>query len=191
MPESSPIRLRMKEVPSFECLVDAARNFPDLDPSATDAFLNLIFASDELRAMMDEHFADHGITQGRFKVMLSLFQGLCPDAVASTTPAALADELGVTRATMTGLLDSLERDGFVRREPDSADRRQMAVSLTPRGEAFMRRFLPTHFQLISGLAADLTESERKTFVRLLGKLVARAATTRERRVAAPARRPAA
>ncbi len=41
---------------------------------------------------------------------------------------------GVTRATMTGLIDTLERDGLVMREPDPVDRRMMFVQLT-RGRA--------------------------------------------------------
>jgi DNA-binding MarR family transcriptional regulator len=94
------------------------------------------------------------------------------------TPAELADAAGVTRATMTGLIDTLERDGLVKREPDPDDRRMMSVLLTARGERFLDDFLPGHFKLISGLMAPLTESERKTLVRLLGKIQQQAATLR-------------
>jgi DNA-binding MarR family transcriptional regulator len=92
------------------------------------------------------------------------------------TPAELADAAGVTRATMTGLIDTLERDGYVRREPDPYDRRMMSVRLTAKGERFLGDFLPGHFKLISGLMAPLNESERKVLVRLLGKIQKQAAT---------------
>jgi DNA-binding MarR family transcriptional regulator len=94
------------------------------------------------------------------------------------TPAELADAAGVTRATMTGLVDTLERDGFVKREPDPADRRTISVRLTPKGEKFLGELLPGHFKLISELMAPLSESERKTLVRLLGKVQEHAATIR-------------
>jgi DNA-binding MarR family transcriptional regulator len=86
------------------------------------------------------------------------------------TPAELADAAGVTRATMTGLIDTLERDGFVKREPDPDDRRMMSVRLTAAGERFLREFMPGHFQAVASLMSPLSEAERKTLVRLLGKL---------------------
>ena len=86
------------------------------------------------------------------------------------TPAELADAAGVTRATMTGLIDTLERDGFVKRKPDPNDRRMMSVLLTAKGERFLRDFLPGHFKSISKLMSPLTEAERKTLVRLLTKV---------------------
>jgi DNA-binding MarR family transcriptional regulator len=170
MPES--VQVRLKEIPRYECLVEVARQYPDLDPSAMDAFLNLLYAGDQVRALMDEHLADHGISLGRFRILMLLFRDKPEGCGQVDSPAELAEQLGVSRATVTGLLDTLERDGFLRRTESVEDRRQTAVNLTPRGEAFLRRFLPGHFRLIGTIVAELTESERKTLVRLLGKIVA-------------------
>jgi DNA-binding MarR family transcriptional regulator len=71
---------------------------------------------------------------------------------------------------MTGLIDTLERDGFVRRQPDPDDRRMMSVRLTARAEKFLHRFLPGHFKAIGAMMGPLSESDRKTLVRLLGKI---------------------
>jgi DNA-binding MarR family transcriptional regulator len=49
------------------------------------------------------------------------------------SPSELGDRLIVTRATVTGLIDSLERRGFVRRTPNPADRRSLLVEITPSG----------------------------------------------------------
>jgi DNA-binding MarR family transcriptional regulator len=87
------------------------------------------------------------------------------------TPAELAEAAGVTRATMTGLVDTLERDGLVRREPNPDDRRMMSVELTSAGEEFIRRMLPGHFQLMAALMQPLTDEERKTLVGLLHKVL--------------------
>ena len=98
--------------------------------------------------------------------------------VSASTPlgrSIASTVASVSRATITGLLDTLERDGFVRREPDAADRRQISVHLTPAGQAFMHGLLPTHFQLINGLMGNLSEAERKTLVKLLHKIVERTA----------------
>jgi DNA-binding MarR family transcriptional regulator len=71
---------------------------------------------------------------------------------------------------MTGLVDTLERDGLVRREPDPDDRRMMSVRLTGKGERFLHGLLPSHFKVIAEMMAPLSENERRTLVRLLGKI---------------------
>lgn len=164
--------LILKELPRYECLAEAAREFPDLDPTACQAFLHLIHAGDDVWRVMNGHFAEHGITQGRFLVMMLLMEktsGGCPRA---ETPAELAELAQVSRATITGLLDTLERDGFVRRDPAPEDRRVVRVRLTPAGEKFMHAYLPGHFRVISALMNELTENERKTLSRLLAKVIA-------------------
>jgi DNA-binding MarR family transcriptional regulator len=90
------------------------------------------------------------------------------------SPAELADAAGVTRATMTGLVDTLERDGLVRRMPDKEDRRMMSVVLTPKARQFLSDMLPGHFQLMAALTSTLSESERQTLVALLNKIIERA-----------------
>jgi DNA-binding MarR family transcriptional regulator len=77
---------------------------------------------------------------------------------------------------MTGLIDTLERDGLVKREPDPVDRRMMSVLLTAKGEKFLQEFLPGHFKLIAQVISPLTETERKAFVRLLVKIQQHAST---------------
>jgi DNA-binding MarR family transcriptional regulator len=168
-------RLVLKELPRYECLVEAAKQFPDLNPSACEAFMHLIRAGDEVSRVMDAHFADHDITHGRFLMMMLLIEKRGTSCSRPSTPAELADLASVSRATITGLLDTLERDGFVRREPDPADRRQMSVHLTPEGQAFMHGLLPAHFRLINDLMGNLSEHERATLAKLLTKISTKAA----------------
>lgn len=180
--------LLLKDLPRYECLLEAAREFPDLDPSAAEAFLHLLHTSDEVFAISDKSLAGHNISHGRFGVLMLLWRSVQPRAVKRVgadvcvegprTPAELADAAGVTRATMTGLIDTLERDGFVKREPDPDDRRMMSVRLTARGERFMREFLPGHFKAIASVMGTLAESERRTLVQLLGKIQQQAAQLR-------------
>jgi len=76
-------------------------------------------------------------------------------------------------ATMTGLIDTLERDGLVLREPSKEDRRMMQVALTRKGEALLKDFLPVHFRRIAALMGALTQDEQKLMVQLTQKIVAR------------------
>ena len=188
--------LLLKDLPRYECLLEAAKEFPDLDPSAAEAFLHLLYTGDEVFGVSDRSLAGHNISHGRFGVLMLLWRGVQPRAAkllgadecvaGPRTPAELADAAGVTRATMTGLIDTLERDGYVKREPDPNDRRMMSVLLTPRGEKFMQEFLPGHFKAITAIMSTLTEAERKTLVGLLGKVQQQAAVLNPRRENLPA-----
>jgi DNA-binding MarR family transcriptional regulator len=62
--------------------------------------------------------------------------------VALTGPigvGALASVEGVSAPTISRLLDALERDGLVRRRPDTEDARGVLVTATPKGRAALRR----------------------------------------------------
>ena len=49
--------------------------------------------------------------------------------------------------------------------------RMMTVALTPKGSALLQKMLPGHFKRISEVMSCLNESEKKTLVRLLEKVV--------------------
>lgn len=170
--------LLLKDLPRYECLLEASREFPDLDPSATEVFLHLLRSGDEAFRVVDSHLAQHDISQGRFGVLMALW-GNCQRADSETekplTPAELADRTGVTRATITGLVDTLERAGLVTRTPHPDDRRMMSVGLTKRGGKLLAQIMPAHFRRMAWLMGPLGEGERKTFVRLLTKVLRRAA----------------
>ncbi len=167
--------LMFKELPRYECLLAASREFPDLDPSAAEAVLYLLRARDEAFRIIEAHLAQHDITQGRFGVLVALWSNCAADGrAAPLTPAEIADRTGVTRATITGLIDTLERAGYVTRTPHPEDRRMSCVELTPLGDALLTRVMPEHFRQIAWLMEPLSEAERKSFVRLLRKVILRA-----------------
>lgn len=177
--------LLIKDLPRYECLIEAAKRFPELDPSACEVFLHLLRTGDEAFLSIEQNLTDHNISHGRFGVLMLLAKG-CPaevdeSAAIGMTPAELADNARVTRATMTGLIDTLERDGFVRRAADTHDRRMMRICLTPKARNFLRQILPDHFRRMASVMSGLTESERKTLVKLLNKIYDRASSLNARR----------
>jgi len=56
----------------------------------------------------------------------------------STTPKALATQMGVAQATITALVDKLVAGGQVTRERSQIDRRQTNVTITDAGRAAVR-----------------------------------------------------
>ena len=75
------------------------------------------------------------------------------------SPSALARLAGLHPATVTGILDRLERGGWIARERDASDRR--AVTLRPlrgRNPELLRLFAGMN-HLMDGVCADYTEAE--------------------------------
>lgn len=167
--------LMLKDLPRYECLLEAAEEHPSLDPTACEAFFHLLRTGDDVFSTEARFLAKHNISQGRFTVLVLLHH--CCTRVS--TPAELAEEAGVTRATMTGLIDTLEKDGLVERGADPADRRTVRVKMTPAGETVLSSILPEYFGCVSAMIRALSVSERKQLVDLLQKIQQGLATDKD------------
>jgi DNA-binding MarR family transcriptional regulator len=81
----------------------------------------------------------------------------------------IAEEGGFSKATLTGVLQTLETRGFIERNRSLEDRRLMIVTLTPSGRKLMQKLFPEfnkhEQQVLSGLnlkeKQELTASLRK------------------------------
>jgi DNA-binding MarR family transcriptional regulator len=92
------------------------------------------------------------------------------DTPGHASPGALAQELGVSNAGMTGRLDGLEKQGWIKRMPGAEDRRRVDVEVTRAGAAVWRRAMELRGTAEDELAAALTRRELVTLNRLLKKL---------------------
>jgi DNA-binding MarR family transcriptional regulator len=153
-------------VADFPIRVDRgfAREFPDADASATEACANLVHTSTMLMDVMNRHRASVTDLSPSASQVLAVLEG-----VGEPLPSnAIAERLLVTTASMTSLLDTLERRGYVLRNPHPTDRRKILVSLTADGAKVVDELLPTMRSAELSAAAGLTEAQRATLVELLG-----------------------
>lgn len=119
----------------------------------------------EIIAAGDACLAKTGLTHTRFTILYHLAQ-----SPSGLNPKALATRLVVPKATMTGLLDALEKEGHIARHPDPSDRRALLARLTESGLEFVHNAVPVHCDRLSRMMATLSESERKTLAAMLDKL---------------------
>jgi DNA-binding MarR family transcriptional regulator len=87
-----------------------------------------------------------------------------------SSPSKLAGKAGVSRATMTGLLNSLQRDKLVTKMVSHEDRRQTLIKLTTKGQAKLDEVMPEYYRRVNQLMSVLTEAESKTLMQILAKL---------------------
>ncbi|MBV8887913.1 MAG: MarR family transcriptional regulator [Chroococcidiopsidaceae cyanobacterium CP_BM_RX_35] len=159
----------LRNIPKYQVLLEQASRYPELDIATVETCLTFLRTTASVLEAYDAHFDRYGLSMGKFSVLMLLEQ-TCRQGL---TPSECAERAGVTRGTITGLLDGLERDGLVKREPHPADRRRMVIQLTQKGQQLLTSMLPDHFCRTSALFGSLTAAERQTLVKLLSKLQAK------------------
>src|SRR5919204_1957467 len=88
------------------------------------------------------------------------------------TQARMAEAMGITGATLTHHLNSLEARGLVRRWREPSNRRVQRTALTPAGEELFARLRDVAVRHDERLRSQLTGDERAQLVELLDKLEA-------------------
>ena len=105
-----------------------------------------------------------GLTHGQFFMLVALLEE------DGAQPSQLADKTALDRPTITGLLDRLERDGWVERRLDPNDRRTLRVHLTSKALG-QREDLLAIFETINGqFLQRFSETEWVQFQSFLNRL---------------------
>src|ERR1700710_1084025 len=123
----------LRDLPKYETIRARAARYPEIDPGAVEAFLTLMRVGSDVLTALEKYLAGHRISMGSFTVLMILNR----DPTIGLNPSDLATKCGAPRATMTGLLDGLERKKLLRRESSQSDRRTVLIHLTPQGIALL------------------------------------------------------
>jgi DNA-binding MarR family transcriptional regulator len=117
--------------------------------------------------LLDSRFAPIGLNDTKTRML---------SALAHHSPLTATDLLPwaeVEKASLTGLLQSLERDGLIVREPHPTDRRAVQLSITDKGRDVQQKAFDAIGKANDDLFAVFTEEERGEFERLCGLLFSR------------------
>jgi len=158
--------LELKNLPDEHILKKFADRYQDADIQKVLQFLSLLHVATDLSNGLDRYLASHALLQGRWWVLILLMR----EDEGVSTPSSLAEKAGVSRATMTGLLDGLQRDKLVTRMAAAKDRRQTLVKLTAKGQARLDEVMPEYYRRVKQLMAVLTEDEGQVLNNVLLKL---------------------
>lgn len=137
---------------------------PDANVLATEAAMNTIRTADMLfdrigRLLRPLHVSAAG----------GLVLGILRDR-GPMPPSELSERLIVTRATVTGLLDSLEQRGFVRRSANPADRRSLLVEITPAGLDVLQELRTIVHRNEKAWMGGLSESDLRGYIAQLHRI---------------------
>ena len=132
-----------------------------IDKLRVGALLSLIRFNDVLTQYLAVAFMRHGSSSVRMLLMNALVT-----KGGSMSPTELSRYIFRTRHSITSMVDTLERQGLVRREPNPKDRRSLNVTLTPEGMALFNRMQPVGYE-ISQRALSCLDDEQVVALKTL------------------------
>lgn len=117
-------------------------------------------------------FCDHTLRAvglaGQAPGMASVLHAL--EELDDCTVNALVERTQFPNGTLTGLLDALERDRFIRRIRNPDDGRSRIIQLTKQGRQICAKLHERHEQVMNFLGEEFSETESDTLARLLDRL---------------------
>ena len=156
----------LRDIPKFEAIAARVRQVSGADAKPVETFLMMLRILADAQAAMEAYLARHGMSHGRLTLMAVLNR----TSETPVSPSHLSEQCGVSRATITGLIDGLERDKLVQRDPHQGDRRKMQVRLTAEGTRYLDSILPQYYRRITRLMGHLTPPDIAILEEILAKI---------------------
>jgi len=158
--------LQLQDLPDAKILSKFADRYPDANIDHVISFLTLLRVGSDLSDVLDAFLAGYSLLQGRWWVLILLMR---EDDLMST-PSTLAEKAGVSRATMTGLIDGLDKEGLIIRVVNENDRRKLHIKLTAIGQAKLDEVMPEYYRRVGELMGVLSSKQGEDLTSMLTKL---------------------
>ena len=125
---------------------------------------------EKANALIETELKDRGlkgIVPAHGAVLAFLLQQSQPVAIK-----AVVENVRRVKSTVTVMIDTLVKHGYIRRLPCETDSRVTYVELTPKGRRLRKDFEEISRALLSKLYGDMSEKDRQRLVRQLDKIEA-------------------
>jgi len=103
----------------------------------------------------DQHFAELGITQAQFRILLAVWE---QGGVEGIAPSALANHLLIERGTISILTNRMVERGWLVRKPGE-NRRTFRLTLTPKGRQLLDKVIPLAIELADHTLAGISPAQ--------------------------------
>jgi len=122
--------------------------------------------SDILEEIHNKFFNRYGISSTKFNLLVILYTGPEEGMILSE----IGESMLVTKANITGLVDRLEKQGYVERIRDSKDRRKIMATITLDGRKFTEKIMNRYKGWSKSVMRVLKDDEKSQLIELLKKM---------------------
>lgn len=160
-------KLYITQIPSFETLQrDTVLRSPELDHLSFYSHVLLRKIAADLDTNLEQFFNSYNLSAGRFTLLALLLQ-----KNEGMMPSELAQKVGVTQATISGLINSLEKSQLVQRAHHEKDGRSYLIALTDSGRQKCLEILPLYHERIAKYWSSVADLEKHQLNGALEKLL--------------------
>jgi DNA-binding MarR family transcriptional regulator len=146
---------------SLERELKKRRPFESLEQ---EAILNVLRTNDQYQLRFSRLFRPFGLTPSQYNILRILRGEGTPLPILEIANRTITVVPGIT-----GLIDRLEKEGFVARERCAKDRRVIYVALTDKGRSTLSALDEPLEELHEKLIGHLSKAELEELIRLLEK----------------------
>lgn len=160
-------KLFIQDLPTQEELqMSTSELLPNLD--AGILYSNLLFmkVATEMENNFDSVLANYSLSSGRFTLLYML-----KNRPEGMLPSELANKAGVTQATISGLLNNMEKAGLLSRHAHEKDGRSYVIKITQKGQDTLKEIMPLWYPRVQDFWGQISEAEREGLNALLKRLV--------------------
>ncbi|MFP5520249.1 MAG: MarR family winged helix-turn-helix transcriptional regulator [Bdellovibrionia bacterium] len=126
-----------------------------ISPELLRSYLLFRKLGTDLETQLDLFFAPFKLSTGRFLILLTLD---CHQK-SGLAPTVLAQKVGVTQATISGLISSLEKGQLIQKRTHEKDGRSYLIDLTPQGNELVQKLKGDFFQRINAILAPVKNDD--------------------------------
>jgi MarR family transcriptional regulator, transcriptional regulator for hemolysin len=134
-------------------------------PNINELGLILFGTARAWRTRLDQRLRPLGLSQGKWRTLIHLSQG-----ANNCTQKEIAERMGIEGATLAGLLDRLQHDGWVERRGSEADRRCKTVHLQRRSRGVLDKIFNAAHDLRTELIEDIPQDDLEICIRVLTQI---------------------
>lgn len=107
----------------------------------------------------------HNLTQAEFRCLKSIQEG------EIINNREISSRLKLSASRLTRIIDGLVQKGYVVREIDPADRRNMRLSLSPRGVEFVRKMNEDYVEIHKEILKNIEENQHRPLITAMTQLL--------------------
>ena len=150
----------------MENLKRLAASYEWVEEISNKTIIELKKTADILEEMHNQFFIQYGISNTKFNVLVILNNAYAEGVMLSE----IGDQMLVTKANITGLIDRLEKQGLVQRIRDDVDRRKIMAVITDKGRSFTLETIEKYKEWSKNLLTVLDDAEKNQLIHTLKKI---------------------
>jgi MarR family 2-MHQ and catechol resistance regulon transcriptional repressor len=131
---------------------------------ALNTYTKLLRATGSVKARIDAHQTAGDMSDSQFGTLEMLFH------LGPLHQKAIGQKLLISKSNVVAVIDKLEKQGLVKRQRSTDDRRCVFVHLTEKGRDLIQELFPVHVAAIVEEMSCLTAAEQEKLGRLCRKL---------------------